>query len=129
MASFVQNDRAKWASLRTQIIAVAVSNFPQGTHYKASGTTSCISKGKNAPLQEIDLSDETLDLLALYAETDDGSSTLPHGPPQWPKLLNHIFQDVAVMPFTPEVQQELIDYIQHCLLPLLTNIFHEHHPE
>ena len=126
MASSVQNDKAQWAPLRTQIIAMAVSNFPQGTHYKASGTTSCTSQGKQQPLQEVDLSDETLDLLVLYAETDDGSSTLLHGPPQWPQLLNHTIQDVADMPFTPEVQQDLTNFIQHCLFPLLTNIFYEH---
>ena len=124
MASNTQQSRAQWAPLRAQIIALAVANAPP---------PPVAAFNIQLSLNEIDLPDALLDLLMVYADTEDGNDTpedhlpiLTEGPPQWPLLLSHTIQDVADMPFSSEQQQAVTDLIQHCLFPLMTNIFHEH---
>ena len=124
MTTTTQHNRAKWAPLRAQIIALAVANAPP---------PPVVAFSTQRSPTEIDLPDALLDLLIVYADTADGNDTpedhlpiLTEGPPQWPLLLSHTIQDVADMPFSSEQQQAVSNLIQDCLFPLMINIFHEH---
>ena len=131
MTTTTQYNRAKWAPLRAQIIALAVTEAPPQSVAAFNTQESPNKIDLQESPNEIDLPDALLDLLIKYAETADGETSpqnhlpiLTNELPKWHLLLAHTIQDLTDMEYPSEQQQDVSHFIQDCLFPLMINIFY-----